>query len=488
MKVTRQLKLYTTLLVLLAPAVAAAGVELSATEVTSYELPSGLDLGQAQIQATRDGTTVIAATIGDPTTANCTVQLADADRAVSFEYQYEAGPTACVGVIAHPDGGFFVRGAEADAEEGDVSGFTARIDADGTELWVVPDQQLADDPDFKGVYDQPHPEMAFSPGDEAQAGRLLGFTAGSLNIPGGSIRMTQAHVIGGDDGRLKENAKSFGSSGSAGFVAETTTRISDGDFLLYIYDAGSQGAHFFSYDGRSGIDAFEPLGEDWSQRYVRQMVYGPDDNVHLLWTPKSDASAPTNVTVVASTEVDDVADEIWSASWPSSIDNPDGDEPIELGTPLGMWVGSEYSLVLYNTGQELLMRVADAATGEELGVAPLAGLTDLTPKAIVNGADGTLELLALDESNGHLHELRLDISVTADEGDADAGGDAGLGDAGLADASSDSSSGQDDGCATSAPAAPAPVSGAVLAFLLAVFTIAHRKGFVRLPTGDQQNG
>jgi hypothetical protein len=475
----RDLQACTTLAALLAalvvPAIAFADVELSATEVRNYDLPSDFELGQAQIQSTRDGTTVLSMTIGDETNAACTVLVANGADATSFSYQYQGGPTACVGVLAHPDGGFFVRGAKADAEEGDVFGFSARIDAQGNEMWALPDQQLVDDSDFLGEYLQPHPELAYSP----DSNKLLGFTTAGLNIGAEQVRLAQAHVLGAADGRLKENAKTFGNSGSAGFVAGTTTRTSDGDFLLYIYDAGSQGAHFFTYDGRISISKFEPLDQDWSRRYVRQMIYGPDDNVHLLWTPETDTSAPTNVTVV-----DDTAAEVWTASWPSTIDNPEGGEPVALGTPLGMWVGADYSLVLYNTGQQLMLRVADAATGENLGVAALSGLTDHAPQAILNGADGSLKLLALNAAGDQLHELRLDISVQA--GDGDAGGDPGA-DAGPADASAGSGGG-DEGCATSAPGDPAPVSTAVLAFLFLVFTIAPRTRFARLPKGDHRHG
>ncbi|MFU8806235.1 MAG: hypothetical protein ACNA8W_20655, partial [Bradymonadaceae bacterium] len=43
---------------------AVAGVRIQAQEVRSYELPSELDPGQAMIQSDREGTTVIAGTMG----------------------------------------------------------------------------------------------------------------------------------------------------------------------------------------------------------------------------------------------------------------------------------------------------------------------------------------------------------------------------------------------------------------------------------------
>lgn len=471
----RNLTFATAAAALMLPAIAHAQVTLDATEVRSFDVPDGFSVGQAQIQSTRDGKTVIAGTTGQDADTACTVIVADGAGASEYVYQYQGGPTACVGVLPHPDGGFFVRGVEAVAQPqpGDVIGFTARIDAEGTEVWALPDQELVDanaeadggTGEFLGQYVEPHSEMAYS----AEFDKLLAFTNGNLNVGGGQA-LTQAHVVNVDDGDLRVSGQIFGLSGAAGVVAETTSRTSDGYFLLYIYSAGSQGAEFFSYNGRSNISVFRPLGDDWSQRYVRQMVYGPDDNVHLLWTPENDPAAPTNVTVV-----DDQAAEVWSASWNASVVNPDpeGESPLELGLPLGMWVGSNYTLVLYSASSQLVLRVADVATGESLGVAPLGGLTEHSPTAILNGDGGSLKLLAVNSSGTTVHEFRLEISEGSGGSGADAGGDAGLADGGSGSGSG--SGGGDDGCATSAPAAPAPVSGAVLAILLAVFTIANRR-------------
>lgn len=453
---------------LLAPSAASAAVNLDATEVRSFEVPEDFSLGQAQIQATREGTTVISATTGQDATTACTVLVADDAGATSYAYQYAGGPTGCSGVLPHPDGGFFVRGGEADAQQGDVFGFTAYIDAQGNEVWALPDQDLVDAADeadggtgaFLGEYVSPHPQMAYS----AEFDKLLAFTNGQLNI-GGAQPLTQAHVVDGDDGRLRVSGQTFGLSGSAGVIAEAVSRTSDGYFLLYIYDAGSQGAHFFSYNGRNSIDAFEPLSEDWSQRYVRQMVYGPQGNAFLLWTPSNDPAAPTNVTAV-----DDESGEVWSGSFEATVDASAGSDPIELGLPLGMWVGANHALILYNTGDDLVLRIVDAATGQELGVAPLIGLTEHSPAAILNGADGSLKLLAVDSSGTIVHEYRLDITEGPGGGE-DAGGDAGLGDAGAGSGGG----GGDEGCTTASPASPVPVSGAVLAILLTVFTIANRR-------------
>ncbi len=472
----RHLIACTTMLAVLTPAVAHADVSLDASEVRSYDLPQGFDPGQAQVRSTRDGTTLIFETTGQGDQAACTVVLAGDAGATAYDYRYKDGPTACVGVIAHPDGGFFVRGAKADAQAGDVSGFTARLGADGTEMWVVDDQDLVDarseadggTGEFLGQYVEPHPQMAYS----KRFDKLLAFTNGNLNVGGGQ-QLTQAHVIAADTGRLMVSGLTFGQTGSAGFLAQTVTRTSDGYFLLYIYSAGSKGAYFFSYNGRSSIDAFKPMGEDWSTRYVRQMVYGPDDHVYLLWTPSDQPDAPTNVTVV-----DDQAQQVWSSSYEASVSLPGTDQPTQLGAPMGMWVGMNYALVLYNANQQLVLRVVDVATGQALGVAPLEGVTAYTPMAILNGADGGLDLLAVDTDAGKLHEFRLDISASGDTGgDGDAGGDAALSDAG-ASGGGNSAGG---GCSTGRGAHPAGLWAVMLALGLlaigrAVPTIAPRTG------------
>lgn len=457
------LKAVLTLLILSVPTAAHAALSVDATEVRSYDLPEGVEPAQAQIQATRDGTTVIAATTGDGAQMACTVELIDDQGATSYAYRYQDGPTACVGVLVHPDGGFFLRGAKADAQQGDVFGFTARVGADGTEMWAVADQDLVDAAaeadggtgEFIGQYTEPHAEMAYS----AEFDRLLAFTNANLNVGGGQ-RLTQAHVLSGDTGRIKVSGQTFGHQGGFGFIAETVSRTSDGYFLLYIYSAGSRGAYFFAYNGRNSVDSFKPLGEDWSTRYVRQMVYAPDDNVYLLWTPSDQPDAPTNITVV-----DDQASEVWSSSFEAT-----GAQGAALGQPLAMWVGANEALVLYSSNQKLVLRVVDTFSGDELGVAPLAGVTDYSPVAILNGTDGGLKLLAAEQGSPTLHEFRLEFSQSAD------GGDAGMSDAG---SGGSSSGGDGGGCTSGGPAVPAPMSAVALVFGLlafgrAVFTIASR--------------
>ncbi len=454
---------------ILVPAVADAGVELDATQLRHYELPEGFTLDGNQLQAAPNGDTVLWATTGEETLA-CTIVTVDGDGATSISYQYQGVSTTCASVLPHPDSGFFVRGGRAEFEEGEVFGFTARISADGEEMWATDDSLLVDESgsgEFYANYAQPHPEMAYS----AEFDYLLGYTAGTINV-GGEQFIAEGHVLKGESGNVRVTGWTFQGTGSPGFVAESVARTSDGYFLLYIYNAGSRGAHFFSFNGRNSNDKFEPLGEDWSQRYVRQMIYGPDDNVHLLWTPGDAGDSPTAVTVVEDTADDSFhAAEVWDQTYEPSVEADFADATLDLGLPGGMWVGAEFSLILYGTDEGLVLRVLDGATGDELGVAPLEGLTDYAPVAILNGEGGGLKLLTFDEDSGRVHEFALGITETDGEG----GGDAGFGDAGDAGSSGDSSGGGDDGCTTGSPTTPGPVGAALLAIGLGVVTIARRR-------------
>ena len=466
------------LTVLLTPTLAQADVEFDPQVLGNFDLPEGMTSDSATIQSTRDGKMVVFGTTGmtqDPATSDpaCTVVLVEDSAATSYEYQFQGAATVCVGVTAHPDGGFFVRGTDPTADEGAVVGFTAHIDAQGNEVWAIPDQDLVDAKEtsepggtgrFKGVYQQPHPEMAFS----AEHNRLMAFTVAKLNIGSSGVQMTQAHLVNAETGRLKVTGQTFGSDGGFGYIAETITRASDGDFVLYIYSAGSQGAYFFSYDGRINLDAFEPLGEDWSQRYVRQMIYGPNGNLYLIWTPTNEPDAPTEIAAV-----DDQAAEVWSTSYEATAlvaDKPTGEDQLVLGPPRAMWVSSTYILVLYQAASQLYLRVIDATDGQDFGVAPLAGLTEHEPRAIVNGSAGSLELVAVEEGGTTLHEIALNVSGTPG---ANAGADAGL-DAGSADGGAGyGGDGSGDTLCTLAavpehlPARPAAAASALLLLALA---------------------
>ncbi|MFB6350768.1 MAG: hypothetical protein ABEN55_03180, partial [Bradymonadaceae bacterium] len=449
----------------------ATKLTIQADEVRNYKIPKKFSLSGRVVESTSEGRTLIGNTSGKGKMSTCTVIVATGESAQAFPYKHSADGTRCVGVLPHPDGGFFVRGMAAGAKRGDVAGFTARIDAEGSERWLVHDTKTAESEDFKGSYQQPHSPLAYSP----QSNYLLTFTTGKLTI--GDIdekTVTHASVIKG--GEMRVPAKTIGGSGGFGVIGGVASLESTGDFLLYIYSPGSQGANFFTYDGRVNVDEFEPMGESWGDRFVRRMIYGPDSNVYLLWSDKPKGGGPTHVSVV-----DDQAAEVWSESYASTVILPAerkappadvGDvdvgsgssntKEVALGAPGSIWVGSEHVVILYAANAPY-MRVIDAETGREVGVAPLAGATQYTPINILKGKEGRLKLLAVDQNMTRFHEL----SLSFEEGetpnvDAGSGGDAGPAD--VADGGSGSGGnggGSESGCSTTDPARPVGLAGAL---------------------------
>lgn len=400
---------------------AAADVQIEATPLRDVAVPAGFDLQYARYDGGADGTTYIAATVGEPAEASCDVIVMGEAGASLFEYQYDGKPTQCVGLIPHPEGGFFLRGSDPNAEEGEVTGFTALIDAGGNEAWKIPDRQLVDalDPPagpggFRGTYHSPLATLAYS----VELDKLLAFTASTLQIGLDQKFLSTAHVIDVSSGQLQVSGQEFGQSG-VGRVGAAKV-LSDGRFIVYFFSAGDQGATFYTYNGRSSIDFYYPRGEEeaWLDRYVVMMAY-EQDLLHLLWTPSDGAEVDTRVTVTT-----DSGAELWSQTWTPEYTFADG-EQVSLGRPIGMWVGAEHTLILYVVGQELLARVVDR-NGESLGVSRLDVTSDL-PLWIVTGAGGALELVALDEANARVRSYALSFTDVADY-DPDAGhGDAGYG-------------------------------------------------------------
>lgn len=434
------------------PAEAALRVDLE--DIRSYDVPSGFDLEERIVRGGSGGTTLIAGTTGAGRQSACTVVVAAESTAKAFPYRHSEHGSRCLGALPHPEGGFFVRGFQGGAEPGEIAGFTARIASDGAEEWLLQDVEIAGHEGFRGEYRQPHAAMTYSETNDA----LLVFTLGRLTI--GEIdekEVTNASVI--EDGRLRIPAKRLGSSGGFGVLGGLTTLEASGDFLLYMVQPGTDGAEFFTYDGRENVDAFRPADEDWSERFVRQLARGPEGNLYLLWTDDAEEEGPTWVTVV-----DAEGEPIWEEEYDAEFS--EGGDSLSLGTPSSMWVGNRYVVVLYETGRQLL-RAIDTETGEELGVAPLEGATELRPLNILKGGDGRLRVLATGADQRRFHELEIEFVEES------RGGDAGLPDGGFADVrgeedganagSGGANGGSGGGCALSGRRGPgAPVGALIL--------------------------
>ena len=431
-----------------ADASADAPIRLEAQPIRSYDVPGGFTLDNRQVTSTDEGRTLIASTTGQESDSRCTVIVATDESARAYPYQHTSGGTVCLGVLPQPNGGFFLRGIRAGAEGGEVAGFTARLDARGRERWIIPDTETAESPDFKGSYLQPHRSMAYS----ESTGYLLTFTLGKLTI--GDLdekRVTHLSVL--EEGQMRTAAKTIGAGGGFGVVGGVTSLGASGDFLLYILTPAGSGAQFYRYDGRESVDQFEPLAEDWSDRFVRRMIYGPDQNIYLLWTEGKQKPGPARLTVV-----DQQEREVWSGEYPAEV--AFGRETRSLGAPVDMWVGSRYAAVMYRASG-IYLRLLDARDGDELGIVPLAGVTDETPLNIVRGREGRLTLLTVDQPAGRFYEYALSVET------GQPGPDAGTGDVGLADAGGEGAAG--GGC--SGCSATGQPEGLPLVYLLAFLSV-----------------
>ncbi len=397
---------------------AQADIVLNPDLLREYRLPGAFALDGAQLQVGIDGATILSNTVAEADDAYCGIVIATSTGAELLEYRHQDRPTACRGVVPHPDGGFFLRGFNADQQEGEVTGFTARIGPDNVEMWKIVDQTLVDalgEPqgtgEFFGEYLGPHPLMAYS----EQLDKLMAFTIGGLNFGQDVRQVTQAHIIDVDSGQLTVSGQTFGSD-STGSVGGAAVRSSDGNFIVYFFSNGAQGAFFYEYNGRSDINFFKPRGEDWDSRFVQRMIYDRD-LLNLLWTPTNEQSTVTRITAVT-----DSGAELYTVEFESEYTNADG-LPLELGVPRGMWTGTEWTLILYSAMDVLWVRAVDI-NGESPGVGALVA-DEYAPFGIVNDADGNQKLLTFDELENTVREYSLTVEDVPDF-DPDAGfGDAG---------------------------------------------------------------
>lgn len=415
----------------------ASALELETDLVREFNAPQGFQAGES-IAEGNGAETLLAANYQPPGEnagpAACYVIIANDDDASGYPIRYQSRETGCAGLTAHPDGGLFLRGVRA-TEGTTPGGFTMRLDSMGDTQWTADDATVAEAEDFEGSYSQPSPVMSYS----AESKYLLTFTLGSIAIGSQTRDVTHGSALRNDSGAFQTKAIRLGNSQGFGLIGGVETLPNSGDFLIFVFDPTTDGAEFFTYDGRQQVDAFEPRGENWSERTVIQMRAGAGGRIFLTWI---DATADTPATKM--TAVTQSGAEIWSATYSPEVSV--GDEQTTLGPPSGMWVGADNAVLFYGSGH---LRVIDAGSGDARGVVPLADATGegFQPLDILKGDGGQLKLLAVatEGEQPTYRELALSFSGSTTTGDA-----------GMTDTSSGGNGGgsQSDSACSTTPGTP----------------------------------
>ncbi len=389
-----------TALLVAAPVSAQARVAVAAQEARSYALPGMFEPLISSRDAGASGVTLWYETVGVERAATCVVILVSGDQARSLSYRHDDKPTQCLQVLAHPEGGFLVRAVDPTATPEDVSAVTARVDAAGALLWTLEDRELLESGEVSGTYAGPNPEMLYSPAID----RVLIFTFSTLSIGPQERSLTRAHALEGKDGSIEVLGQTFGDNG-LGVVEGGVIRPATGDYVLHFRTPDLGGTEFYVYNGRNSISAFEPLREGaFEDKIVVRMRQDPSEpRTLLLWTEGATADADAGLAML-----DDDGRAFWDLELP--VMTPE----LALGRPLDVVWGEPHSVVVYRAGGELFGRVVRTQDGFELGVTRLAEAVEETPVGLVQGAQGSIRLLAMDESMGRAREYTLSFEDLPD--------------------------------------------------------------------------
>ncbi|TDP75791.1 hypothetical protein DFR33_103130 [Bradymonas sediminis] len=460
-------------------ATAEDAVHMRLSEVRRYQLPDGLAPGELKVASGVDGRTLYAATTGLAAAeeggvqeAACTIVEAQEDGARAISFRFQDKPTGCVGVIAHPDGGFFVRGTHLtvlnlESVPAERGGFTARIDAAGREVWALADQTLLEATrvadggtgEFMGRYIGASPTMAFNP----QTNRLLAFSNGELSA-GDSRRLTQAHVIDANSGELRTSGLGFGIQDSGTVLKTALYRAAQNDFLIHFQTGAGTDNPFFSYNGRRSIDAFEPAGKQWRERDIPEVVLSADQSLYILSRTSKRPDADAEVSAYNAQ---------GNLLWSVVLAQDSG--PTSPGAAENIWLLKDHILVGFPAPIGTALRVLERASGEQvgqerLGVNVVFGQIAYQILGIAQAAQASASLISAEPQTRIMREDRIEIlsgpPTPNDANDADAG---------AGEPGGPQGSGESGGCAVAKADALPPLSGLSLAFAVLVFTIANRR-------------
>ena len=373
-------------------------------------LPGGFDLSSALLH-TSPGGMALANTVGVDRAARCVIVVVQDDAASALTYRHQDAPTACVSVHMGDGGEVFVRGFDPTMMNPQIAtGFTSSLTQGGELKWFISDRELVEATssaqggtgEFIGDYGGPLRTMAYQGGEEPV---LMAFTQGGLRM-GFSVRnVPQAHLIEVDSGRLTRSGQGFG-LGGAGNIAGAWTWPGDAyeGYLLVEPSIDGRGATFYRFNGRSRVELYEPGDEDWSRRRILQIsTDAVRGEIALLWVPAENQKGAARLSVIQA----DANTPRFEALLAPQLLEEDGSS-VELGLPVNLTFGRDYSVVFYTLAGSTYVRLLDTTTGQLVGGA----MQDML--AVEHGVlgfsraeDGTLRVLEWDRGQPAIEEYRL---------------------------------------------------------------------------------
>lgn len=387
------------LLALLAAQSATAQAQntVKATLIRDWDIPTGTSPYLATVDATVDGTTLLVLGRGEEEEELCIIAISTKEWARAYNFRHEFSATRCLDAIAHPDGGFFVRGESPLRSERGIGGFSARIDADGQLLWTLDDEELiqaqappAGPGEFLGNYLHPAEGLAFDPDHD----RLLAITFAERPLATGERPFMQAFVIDAQSGQLLLNGRAFGPNRND-MIIDLTGR--SGSFLIRTEGLIDKETRFYAFDGIRSTSALRPGDKNWAHReIIGPMSHHPAVGTLILSNPGPNLLA-----------IDDDDDhELWS----HDLSNHNFDH--DPGLPLRVWTGSAMIALLYQhpDDQRLSLRLLDAEDGQDIALTSVDELISEDLIDLTRGPNGELRLLAIHPTKSRLREYELRIS------------------------------------------------------------------------------